>query len=155
MSRRKEGGFYQDTYQVINKEKYIGTKPPFYRSSWERRFMYHCDFNKNVLRWGSEIIVIPYFFDLDGKTHRYYTDFYMEVITAKGEKKKYVIEIKPSDQTPFNIPKPPKKKTAKALKNYRNKMITIKKNDCKWKAANQFCKKHGYEFKIITEKELF
>ena len=150
-----QGSWLQGTYNPINREKYIGVKNPIFRSSWEKRMFYYCDTNSNVLKWGSEIINVPYYFVLDQKTHKYYTDLYMEVRKKDGSIKKYVVEIKPSDQDYRNPPKPPKRKTTKSMKNYNNKLITLKRNECKWKAAEEFCKKRGYEFIIITEKDLF
>ena len=43
-----------------NQEKYVGTKTPTYRSSWEHSFMRLCDEHPNVYQWASESIKIPY-----------------------------------------------------------------------------------------------
>ena len=147
------GKWYQGKYKLKHPEKYIGHDTPIYRSSWEARAFSYCDNNKNVLAWGSEIVVIPYFYDIDQKMHKYYTDLYMEVKDRDGVTRKYIVEIKPKDQT--TTPKPPKRKTAKSMKNYRDKVLAVRKNECKWEAARQFCKKKGYQFKIITEDHLF
>jgi hypothetical protein len=32
--------------------------------------------------------------------------------------------------------------------------LTYLKNEAKWKAASEYCKDRGWEFKIVTEKEL-
>lgn len=153
------GKWLQKRYDVVNKSKYIGVisdKLPFYRSSWEKRFMYYCDMNTNVIRWASESIVIPYFYEVDQKVHKYVTDFYVEMRTRDGSIKKYVIEVKPSDQVPgMASTKPPKRKTAKALANYKNRMETLRKNQSKWDFARKYCQKKGYEFKVITEKDMF
>ena len=50
-----------------NKEKYVGTKMPTYRSSWEQAFMRLCDEHPNVYKWASESIRIPYRHPLTGK----------------------------------------------------------------------------------------
>lgn len=156
---RHKNGWTQGTYTVINYKKYLGTKKPVYRSSYELRLMTYCDQNENVLRWGSEIISIPYYFPLSGKTHKYFTDMYMEVKTKEGKIIKYVVEIKPSSQNVLSekyvAPKPPKKKTQKAWANYQSKLIDAERNKAKWAAAMEFCKKRGFIFKIVTENDLF
>jgi len=44
---------YHGEYEVKNKEKYIGSKNPLYRSSWESRLcFFFFDNNPKVLRWG-------------------------------------------------------------------------------------------------------
>ena len=37
------GNFARGRYELKNPEKYIGTKTPTYRSSWEWHFMKMCD----------------------------------------------------------------------------------------------------------------
>lgn len=145
--------WYQGIYKVENKKKYLGNSDPIYRSSWERKAMWYMDHNENIVRWGSEIITIPYFYTVDNKVHKYIVDFYAEAKAKNNKIKKLLIEVKPSDQVDY--PKVPKNKTQKAMKNYQTRYLMVEKNKCKWSAANQFCKQNGYEFKIITEHELF
>ncbi len=145
--------FHQGKYKPENPEKYIGNKPPFYRSSWELRCFKYFDNNKNILKWGSETLVIPYFSGLDNKEHRYYPDIYAKVRARDGSIKEFVIEIKPLDQS--IKPKPPKNKTAKAMKNYRNKLKVYMLNQFKWKAAEEFCEQRGWGWKVLTEVEIF
>ena len=54
------GRFAQGKYSLKNPEKYIGTKTPTYRSSWEFTFMKFCDEHPSVAKWASEAIKIPY-----------------------------------------------------------------------------------------------
>jgi hypothetical protein len=145
--------FHQGTYKPENPEKYMGNKPPYYRSSWELRCFKYFDNNKNIISWGSETVTIPYFSALDNKNHRYYPDIYAKVRTRDGKVKEYIIEIKPLDQS--IKPKPPKNKTAKAMKNYRNKLKVYMLNEFKWTAAREFCEKRGMDFKVITEVEIY
>jgi hypothetical protein len=147
------GKWYQGVYDVQNKKKYMGNSAPIYRSSWEKRAMWWLDNNENIIRWGSEIITIPYFYTVDNKVHKYIVDFYAEAKSKGNKIIKILIEVKPSDQCEY--PKMPKKRTQKSLKNYRNRYLMVEKNKCKWTAAEQYCKHNGYEFKIITEHELF
>jgi len=134
-------GLYKPTYP----KKYVGDpKKIVYRSLLERRFMLYCDRNEDITNWASEEISIPYYNPIDRKVHRYFPDFIVR--TSKG--KKYIIEIKPFNQT--SQPKTPKRKT----KSYLREQLEYVKNSAKWKAARKFCDDKGFEFKIMTEKEL-
>ena len=72
--------------------------------------MSYCDKNKNVVRYSSEEIVIPYVSPRDNKVHRYFPDFYVELITDSGIRK-MIIEIKPDSQT-----RPPRNRKCKTKK---------------------------------------
>jgi hypothetical protein len=48
--------------------------------------------------------------------------------------------------------KPIPKKNKRA---YLNECITYETNRCKWKAASLFCEDKNWEFKILTEENLF
>lgn len=140
-------------YNPKNVNKYTGTYPIIMRSSWETAFARWCDMNPNVLSWSSENIVVPYRHPFKvttkglPKTARYYPDF---LITVKNGKKlvKWLIEIKPYKETV----------QPRGIKKNRKSMIyeqkTWKVNRAKWRAAERYCKKMGWTFKIITEKEL-
>ena len=54
------GKFFQGYYQPVNKAKYIGTKMPVFRSSWEHTVMIMFDNNPNIISWASEPLKIPY-----------------------------------------------------------------------------------------------
>ena len=45
--------FAQGKYTLKNPTKYIGTKVPTYRSSWEFAFMKFCDEHNSVQNWAS------------------------------------------------------------------------------------------------------
>ena len=105
--------------------------------------MHYLDNDPKILGWCSECIVIPYSFH--GKNHRYYTDFL--VIDETG--KRIVVEIKPSKQT-----KPPRKGKNKSKKTIMTEAYTYAKNMSKWEFASKYCKKRGWEFRVITEKRL-
>ena len=141
------GKYRQGLFRPKNSSKYIGRTPPIYRSGWELRFFRWCDENTNVLEWASEAVIIPYINPLDGKAHRYHTDGII-AIKEKDAISKYIIEIKPSDQT-----RPPitgKKKNSTLI--YENKRYI--QNMAKWEAAKKWCDKRNYRFLILTEKEL-
>jgi len=135
-------------YRPENPRKYKGDyKNIICRSSWERKFCRWCDLNESILEWGSEEFFIPYRAP-DGKVRRYFPDFIMKVKETNGEVKTYVIEVKPAKQT-----RPPKKRK-RVTKSYIYECTTYAVNQAKWKAADEWCKDHKIEFKIITEKEL-
>lgn len=118
------------------------------RSSWERAFCNWCDTRENVLKWASEEFSIPYVSPKDGKVHRYYPDFLVEFRDSNGKVKKQIIEVKPKRQT-----KPPERKS-RVTKSYLYEAATYEINMAKWKAAGEFAKDNGIEFRIITEDEL-
>ena len=141
--------YHQGFFRPKFPEKYKGDPTQIvYRSSWELSVMIKLDGNPEVIQWSSEEIVIPYRCKTDGKIHRYFTDFWVKMKFTDGTIKEYIIEIKPKVQTL------PPKKPAKINKRYLNKVMTYAKNDSKWEAAKDFCKRRGMEFQILTEVEL-
>jgi hypothetical protein len=156
MSTRDGAAFYQGIYKMENPSKYIGGKAPMMRSGWEFKFARFLDLNDNVVKWASEHskTVIPYKYP-DGSNHRYIPDFWVEMRLRGGEVRKFLIEIKPSKESPYHVdaPKEPKRKTAKALRNYGAKLRTYMINKCKWDAAEEWCKKRGITFLVYTEIE--
>ena len=140
---------YKGRYKPKNPSKYIGDPTKvIYRSLWERRFMTYCDKEDNILSWGSEEVVVPYISPVDNKPHRYYVDFIVEVRQKDGTKKVKLIEVKPKKQC-----SPPKKQTRKT-KRYITEVKTWGVNSAKWKAATEYAEHRGWEFQILTEKEL-
>lgn len=107
--------------------------------------MLFCDINENVKKWSSESVVVQYFDPIKNKIRRYYTDFYLEL--TNGEKQ--LIEIKPLRET-----KPPKATKGKKKTTLLKEEKTWQTNQAKWEAARHLCKKKGWVFKILTEKEL-
>ena len=144
---------YKGKYKVKNPSKYVGAVDNVvYRSSWERRFMVYADTNPNVVKWNSEELVIPYVSPVDGKVHRYFPDFWIEVKDEKGKISHMVIEVKPKSQVG-----PPKKATNPGPKSkfrYAKAMKTWKVNEAKFKMAKEFCDDRKWQFKILTEDHL-
>ena len=140
---------YKGKYKPLRPYKYKGDPTKIiYRSLWERKFMQYCDDNMNILEWGSEEMYVWYKSPIDNRAHRYFPDFYIKVKENTGKIKKYIIEVKPKKQT--KAPPKPKKQT----KSYLREAFEFAKNKAKWKAANEWCLDRGFEFKILTEKEL-
>jgi hypothetical protein len=147
MSRRKS---YSGKFQPKNPQKYKGDLHNIvFRSLWERGFMSFLDMHKSVTAWGSETCVIPYTYSIDMKQHRYFVDFFVEVIEKTGKKQKYLIEIKPYAET-----QPPIQRKKKSNR-YLEEVCTYVKNQEKWKAAQEYCSKNGLKFQILTERDLF
>jgi len=114
-------------FKPRNAYKYKGDiKRITYRSMWERRVMLYCDKSPKILEWSSEELHIPYVSPKDNRWHNYYPDFV--VTTKKGS---FIVEIKPHYQRVYKV------------------------NKAKWRAADEYAKKHKMFFKILTERELF
>lgn len=131
-------------YKVRNPEKYVGSKAPTYRSSWELTFMMFCDNNPAVEQWASEPLQIPYRDPLTGKGTVYVPDFLI-IYTDKNRRKHIeMIEIKPANQM----------LKEKVGKNPYNQAQFVK-NQVKWAAAGAWCKNHNMKFRIINEHDIF
>lgn len=140
---------YKGTFTPKNPLKYKGdAKNIIYRSLWELRVMKYLDDNVRVIWWASEELAIPYKSPVDQKIHRYFPDFIVKLQQKDGSIKTFILEVKPAAQT-----KQPKQR--KQTKRFITESITYAINQEKWHAADLFCKEHGWQFKIITEKELW
>ena len=140
---------YKGNYRPSSPKKYKGNLHNIvYRSLWERKFMVYCDKNENILEWASEELAVPYRSPIDNRVHRYFPDFYIKVKESNGIIKKKIIEIKPLKQC---IEPKVKKITSKG---YIFEVVEYAKNKAKWNAAKEWCLDHGYEFQVLTEKEL-
>lgn len=141
--------YHKRKYVPINPSKYDGDPTKIIlRSSWEIKFATWCDRNPSIIKWKSEEVVIPYVCPTDNRRHRYFVDFFIQVRGKDGSVKGYLIEIKPAAQT--RPPEVPKRKT----KRYIQEVMTWGKNEAKWKAAEEYARDRGWEFKILTEYEL-
>jgi len=135
---------YSGKYIVTNKEKYRGNLSEIvYRSHWEKLCFMWCDSNPSIKEWSSEEIVVPYYYDVDKKYHRYFPDLKIKFTNGKT----ILVEIKPEKQT-----EPPKGQ--RRTKQYVSEGLTYIKNMKKWEAAESYCKDRGWEFQVWTEKTL-
>jgi len=148
-TRYKKQPYKQGHYKPVNGLKYKGKGIPEYRSSWELKFFQWCDKNPNVLKWGSESVIVPYMSPLDKKIHRYFVD---NIVTIKegSNIKTYLVEIKPSKQT-----LPPVTSNRKKKSTLLYEQMTYAVNQAKWEAAKKYAKSKKIDFIILTEKELF
>jgi hypothetical protein len=139
---------YKGKFVPRNPQKYKGNPNNIiYRSTWEVRAMKYFDTNPNVIWWASEEMHIKYFSPVDKRVHRYFPDFIIRVKRSDGTTSTYMIEIKPESQTKLRSTN---RNTRKFIKEAATYMI----NQAKWHAATEFCKDHGWEFKVLTEKDL-
>jgi len=136
---------YKGRYTLKKPEKYIGdANKVVYRSLWEKQAFKWCENNPKVKGWNSEEIVVPYKSSVDKRLHRYFVDLLIQM----DDKKTYLIEIKPKNQT-----QPPKKRS-RQTKKYINEQLTFIKNQDKWEAASQFADYKGWKFQVWTEETL-
>lgn len=148
MTRRK----YPRKIKLLSNEhikKYIGDKNDIVmRSSWEEDFFRFFISRKDVKKIGSENIVIPYR-DYDLSSHRYFVDFYFEVIDKDGKLQRFLIEVKPYKET--QPPTKPKIKGKKRSTRYKKEVLTYLKNMKKWESAINYAYKHGMQFRLMTD----
>jgi hypothetical protein len=136
--------FARGKFTMTAPEKYVGTKMPTYRSSWELTFMRFCDTNPSILKWASEAIQIPYKDPLTGKSTVYVPDFFIQYVDKQGRMLTELVEIKPSSQQILE----------RVGKNKFNQMQFVK-NQAKWAAASAWCKQQGLRFRILNENDIF
>jgi hypothetical protein len=136
--------FSQGVYTPKNPEKYIGSKVPFCRSSWETTFCMFCDNNPSIQEWASEPVKIPYRDPLTGKQTVYVPDFLISYVDKTLKKHVEMVEIKPANQM----------LQEKIGKNPYNQAQFVK-NQAKWAAAADWCRGRGIHFRVINEHDIF
>jgi hypothetical protein len=136
--------FARGKFTMHHPEKYVGTKVPTYRSSWEWTFMNFCDNNKSVQKWASEAVQIPYRDPLTNRQTVYVPDFFIQYLDKNNKLIVELIEIKPASQTILE----------RVGKNKYNQMQFIK-NQAKWAAATLWCRQQGIKFRILNENDIF
>ena len=142
--------YNQGFFKPKNPQKYKGDPSNIvYRSGWECRLMSHFDLHSDVIWWSSEERIVPYRSPVDGKIHRYFPDFLICVKKPDGKQQTIMIEVKPLAQT-----KEPTKRD-KINRKYIQEVYTWGVNKAKWDAAEEYCKDRGWQFKVMTEKEIF
>lgn len=135
--------FAQGLYKVMNPAKYVGNKPPRYRSSWEWHFMKFCDDNDHILQWASESISIPYRHPLTGKQTVYIPDFLITYQDSSGKTVAELIEIKPRKQSVLEGKQSSKDRAIVAI------------NYAKWDMATKWARRNGMSFRVINEDQIF
>lgn len=139
---------YKGKFIPKNPSKYAGDSTNIiWRSTWERKVMDWLDQSESVVYWSSEELAIKYYNPIDNKIHRYFPDFIVKVKKKDGTVMTHMLEVKPEYQTKQPVRK---RKTQKFINEY----VTYTINQSKWKAATEFCKDRGWQFRILTEKNL-
>ena len=136
--------FAQGRFEMKNPSKYVGTKTPLARSSWEFVFMRMLDEHQGVEKWASESIQIPYRDPLTGKYTIYVPDFFITYVDKNGAKHAEVVEVKTDSQTLL----------ANVGKSVYNQQQYVK-NMAKWEAATKWCKQQGIKFRVVNEEHIF
>lgn len=148
---------YNGRFRPKNPEKYKGDPSNIiYRSLWELKFFKWCDEHPDTIWWQSEELVVPYTSPIDNRIHRYFPDVVVKMKNRQGDDTKTImVEIKPHKQTlPPDVKKKNSTPTGRVSRRYLNEVKTWGVNDAKWKAAKQFCAQRGWEFVVMTEREL-
>lgn len=130
-------------YEPMNPEKFTGSTPIIFRSSWELEFGEHCDKLPSVVSWGYETVSIPYKDPITGKQKTYTPDFFVEIAQRDGYTKHFVFEIKPMKE---QLDEHAKSRADAAL---------IARNRAKWMAATRWADRHSAEFQVLNENDLF
>ena len=147
---KKKYGYKQGRFNPKNPSKYVGKSVSeiVYRSSWELKVMIELDTNPAILLWSSEEVVVPY---IDRRynpprARRYLPDFVIKKRGTDGVERIQMIEIKPDKER-----RPSKSKNRKRM---IEENLTYVNNVDTWNAALAFCKEKGWDFIVLTEKEL-
>ena len=138
------GRFAQGKFSPKNPDKYIGSRTPTYRSSWEFAFMKFCDEHPSVQQWASEAVQIPYRHPFTGKYTVYVPDFFIAYGGKDGKQRVELIEVKPENQTV-------KEKLGRSRANQAHYVI----NQAKWEAARIWCKQKKIFFRVVNEGDIF
>ena len=136
--------FAQGAFQPKNPDKYVGTRKPLARSSWEFVFMRMLDEHPGVESWASESVQIPYRDPLTGRQTIYVPDFFVVYVDKNQKKHAELIEVKPANQTL-------REKVGKSAYNQQQYV----KNMAKWDVARAYCRQKGIVFRIINESDIF
>ena len=135
--------YNQGQFRPKNSDKYIGSHPITYRSAWELTFMNLCDNHPNIIQWASESIQIKYQHPETTRWHTYIPDFFIVYIDKNGNTHGELIEIKPLSQS-----------LDEAVRTKRDAR-TLAVNKAKWAAANDWCRRNGLKFRVMTEQQLY
>lgn len=146
MKTRKK--YKQGKFNPLNPQKYKGNPNEiYYRSGWELKLMILFDNNPNILQWSSEEIVIPYRDPINGHRRRYFPDFWIKKKEKDNQIIEEIIEVKPFKETIIPVKGRKKPRTLLA------EQVKFVTNQAKFEAATDTCKKMGWKFTIITEKD--
>lgn len=157
-SRSKSRPSYrQGIFKLLPESKCTNTDPVEYRSQLEFNFFHKLERSKNVIRWSSETIKVPYFNPIrsreEGRPVK--NNYYVDLLVETKNMGTLLVEIKPEKEIKAiqeNIkPKRTKRKKETTYK-YEMKMWEI--NKAKWEQAKKFANVRGWTFLCVSEKDL-
>jgi hypothetical protein len=140
--------YKQGHYTPKNPEKCMNSGVLTYRSSWELHVFEFLDRSNSIIKWGSEIVQIPYLSSVKGRMARYFPDIFVQYKNKHGEVITEIIEIKPAAET-----EKPKMSRNKSTNDYNT--LTYITNMEKWSAAEKYCQERNIKFRLLTENQLF
>lgn len=156
---------HKGRYNLLHPEKYMPNLPmPYYKSAWERKIFVVCDTNPRITFWAYEpkVFEIPYMSPKYGRVSIYHPDIYLEILPEGATKvNRWLIEVKPTSYAiQPKMPQPPKagsdaaafERYNKRKTNYDQKVMDVIVNLAKWEAASEWCRLHGVNWFIATEK---
>ena len=145
--------YKQGFYTPLNLNKCQNTRPLNFKSKLELKLMGYFDRTPNVVKWSYESVLIPYISPLDGCGHTYHTDFIIHVDSGDDNRYTAIVEAKASCFVPttnnFAIIK--KRRNTPSKSKMLNELIV---NKAKFDSAEEYCKKRGWRFVVITEKDV-
>jgi hypothetical protein len=140
---------YSGKFRPRNPDKYVGDPSNIiYRSSWEKIFMNWCDTRDHIVSWQSEEKCLWYNDPVTKKNRRYFPDFIIKY-EKDGKLITEMVEIKPQAQVDGPNPNP-KRRTAGWMRSVQ----TYLTNMAKWEAAAKVCEDRGWNFRLVSEKDL-
>jgi len=107
------------------------------------------DSNPYVHEWVSDY-VIPYYSSTKGRQARYLVDFVFTITDRHGKRRTIMAEVKPLKEC-----SPPVKKKGRKRTTVIQEEITWINNSEKWQAAEKYAKERGWEFSLLTERDIF
>jgi len=144
--------YKQGVFTPRNKQKYKGDASRIrYMSGWELKLMIYLDQHPDILVWSSEEFAISYRHPIEGTVRRYFPDMWFKKRDKDGTISTILVEVKPLAET-----RPPQILSGKKAqsKGYLYKATTWAVNCAKWEAAKKLCDAKGWQFMILTEKDL-
>ena len=106
------------------------------------------DRNDKIVSWQSEEKALWYNDPVTKKKRRYFPDFII-MFERDGKMITEMIEVKPKAQVDGPNPNP-KRRTAAWMRSVQ----TYLTNMAKWEAASKVCEDRGWNFRLVTEKDL-
>ncbi len=135
-------------YLPRNPHKWVSPNNIIFRSSIEQRFFTLFDLSPSVIKIASEKVIIPYYDTVRNKQRKYYIDLIIKYKNKNEEIYTKLIEIK--SFTESIEPKKPKR----ISEGYKNSIATWITNNCKWNAATKYADSQGFQFVVLTERDL-